>query len=181
MVQYETSLNTFRFIIFINSIRRLQNQNSKIGPKINNSILPCFLSIFWKQINSKKWLIQSTSQLGSVFSQVFSTFAAHIRNCRVTSYLWRKVIKLSQKEPKSANFLSEELSNQNKFFQNLIFLKYLILRRSDGGHKNHKIRKGLYKCYLVPANQTSPKDKIYDIRHDLLGSNRARFWIVFFS
>ena len=43
----------------LSDIRRPQNQNSKIGPKIITSILPCFISIFWKrkQISLLKKLI----------------------------------------------------------------------------------------------------------------------------
>ena len=42
MLQFEASLKTFQFVVFINSFRQLQNQNSKIGPKKIYSILPCF-------------------------------------------------------------------------------------------------------------------------------------------
>ena len=49
----------FKAVNLLSDIRRPQNQNSKIGPKIITSILPCFISIFWKrkQISLLKKLI----------------------------------------------------------------------------------------------------------------------------
>ena len=60
-------------VILFSGIRLLQNQNSKIGPKLSKTrTLPCFLSILFKNksttVNFKKnWSSQPT---WSVFSQV---------------------------------------------------------------------------------------------------------------
>ena len=47
---------------------------------------------------------------------------------------------------------------------------------SDVGRKKLNIKKGLYKCYLVPANQTNPKAKVHEIRHGLLLSALKNFY-----
>ena len=47
-------------------------------------------------------------------------------------------------------------------------LSNFILTRSDVRRKKLKIKKGLYECYLVTANQTNQKVKIYEIRHGLM-------------
>ena len=120
-----TLIQTF-FILwfFMSAIRPRQNLNSKIGLKKLFLDPPyLFTFIFAKQIwKTMEKLIQSVNL--STWSVFFSTFFAKIHNNGFTSRLWWKNTKILQKEPKLANFMAEEVSDQNKVFQNTNFVKY---------------------------------------------------------
>ena len=48
------------------------------------------------------------------------------------------------------------------------FRNYQILRKSDGSHKNHKIKEGFYRCFLAACNWTKQKNEVPIIRDGLV-------------
>ena len=44
--------------------------------------------------------------------------------------------------------------------------------------KKLKIKKGLYDCYLITANQTNPKAKVCEIRGDLIWQTFGLFYLI---
>ena len=106
-VQCETSLNTFHFIILMNSIRRLQNKNSKIGPKKIHSVLPCFLSMFWKvenKFNSKEWQPTNLDQFFSSISGWLSTVCCWHSRPQSYQIITHENVQIITKPAKSDDF-----------------------------------------------------------------------------
>ena len=64
-------------------------------------------------------------------------------------------------------FLQNKYGGFKQFQKFQANLSNFILTRSDVRRKKLKIKKGLYECYLVTANQTNRKSNITSIRNDL--------------
>ena len=120
-----TLIQTF-FILwfFMSAIRPRQNLNSKIGLKKLFLDPPyLFTFIFAKQIwKTMEKLIQPVNL--STWSVFFSTFFAKIHNNGFTSCLWRKVTKILQKEPNSANSWPKSYLIKTNFYKNTNFTKF---------------------------------------------------------
>ena len=67
-------------------------------------------------------------------------------------------------------FLQNKYGGFKQFQKFQANLSNFILTRSDVLRKKLKIKKGLYERYLVTANQTNQKAKVYEIRHGLYTS-----------